>query len=53
MNEGAQYAIIIDGKIKSHRDLRETEIFDQLPSVLVEGADRLVNPCELHAQSQW
>jgi hypothetical protein len=26
MNEGAQYAIIMDGKTKSHRDLRETAI---------------------------
>ena len=26
MNDGAHYAIIIDGKTKSHRDLRETAI---------------------------
>jgi hypothetical protein len=26
MNAGAQYAIVLDGKTKSHRDVRETAI---------------------------
>ena len=51
MNDGAQYAIMLDGKTKSHRDLRETAIEaakylkELFPHSQVEVRDLRDNSC--------